>query len=729
MDTRATDIEIGKYLAFLRDEVQLKQGELAGMIGLAPSVLSRIESGERHTTYEEVDSILNSIGTEEALTFKTTVRKVWQQHPRPPFGHPDEATLWCAEEVLKSLDSLLDNPDIRNSFATSIKELKQEIDKAAQLVRETEHSIAFVGSIGIGKSTAICRASGLEIPNPNRGMPDTVLQDGGGGVTICEVHLVQGPDYGLLIEPMSDEEIRREVREFAIMQKNPPKANEDDASDPPIGTSKEFERAIRNMSSLQTIRTHELGPDEKRIRRTEDLAKKLADECPDIGAFCVEILNKMNLAGRTRRELWHSSDGFASDPLVWLKDSFQSLNLGRHPEFSIPKRIEVMVPEPVLGESSVSIHLVDTRGIAPMAAERADIMSLFSEPNTIVLMCSSFNDAPTAAVQSILTRAKNERIGGLNDKAAVLVFPKGTEALAVIDDAGEPAETTEDGYDMKREQAEATLQSIGVPGVRVEFFNAFGDDSGSLKNLLMEFIDRLRSRHRKELEELISDGHMLVENFDREQTLTVQRSAARRLKIWLDKDAQLDFSSFPGVEQSLLRTMNTIHAGTVRASVRRQGEWYNLDYSDQLGSGAILSAASIVAPKQDSFSSIAKNLLDDEELTEAFGLVRQARRVIDSGVETILAKSQIEGVEIHSRDMKPDLSLWNRCDNEWGQGGGYRGRVVNHNREWFKDGMKRSTTYSGNNRDHQQDFRDLIEREWTATLERLSHRLDEVLEE
>ena len=726
MTTSGTDIEIGKYLALLRDEAELKQNELAGVVGLAPSVLSRIESGERHATSEEVDSILNSIGTEEALTFKTTVRRVWQQHPRPPFGHPDEATLWCAEEVLKSLDGLLDNPDIRNSFATSIKELKQEIDKAAQLVRETEHSIAFVGSIGIGKSTAICRVSGLEIPNPNQGVPDTVLQDGGGGVTICEVHLVQGPDYGLLIEPMSDEEIRREVREFAIMQKNPPKTNEDDASDPPIGTSREIERAIRNMSDLQTIRTTELGLDGKRTRRTEDLAKKLADECPGVGAFCVELLNKMNLAGRTRRELWHSSDGFASDPLVWLKESFQSLNIGRHPEFSIPKRIEVIVSEPVLGEKSVSIHLVDTRGIAPMAAERADIMSLFNEPNTIVLLCSSFNDAPAVAVQSILTRAKNERIGGLSDKAAVLVFPKGAEALAVIDDAGEPAETTEDGYDMKRDQAEATLRSIGVTGVHVEFFNAFGDDSGSLKNLLMEFVDRLRSRHRKELEELISDGHMLVENFDREQTLTVQGTAARRLKIWLENDAQLDFSSFPGVEQSLLRTMNTIHAGTVRASVRRQGEWYNLDYSDQLGYGAILSADSVVASKQDSFHAIAENLLNDEELTEAFGLVRQARRVIGSGVDAILTKSQIEGTEIHRRDMKPDRTLWNRCDDEWGQGGGYRDRVVSHNRKWFKDGTKQVTTYSGGNRDHQQDIRDLIEREWTATLERLSDILDEV---
>ncbi len=634
MVTKATDIEIGKYLALLRDDADLKQSELAGIVGLAPSVLSRIESGERHATSEEVESIIDSIGTQNALTFKTTVNRVWKQHPRPPFGHPDEETLWCAEKVLKSLDGLLNDPDIRNSFATSVKELKREIVKVARLVRGTEHSVAFVGSIGIGKSTAICRVSGLELPSLNRGKPDSVLQVGGGGVTICEVHLMQGPDYGLRIEPMSDEDIRREVREFARILKSPPKINEDNGADPPIGTSKEIERAIRNMSDLRTMYRREPGPDGKRVRRIEDPARKLADECPDTGAFCVEILNKMNLAGRTRRELRPSSDGFTSDPLAWLKDNFQSLNNGRHPEFSIPKRIEVVIPEPVLGERTISFRLVDTKGIDQMA-ERADIMRLFSEPNTIVVLCSSFNDAPSTSVQSILTRAKNERIGAVEDKTAVLVFPRDGEALAVIDDAGEPAESIEDGYDMKRDQAETKLQSIGLAGISVKFFNAFGDDSTRLKTILMELTERLRSRHRRELEELVKDGDALVKNFARQQTLTVQRDAVKRLKVWLDNEAQIDSSNVPNVERSLLYAMKIVHASTVQASVRRQGDWYNLDYSDQLGSGGRLLAASVVAPKQDSFHAIAENLLHDKELTEAFGLVRQARAEL-SNLEWIL---------------------------------------------------------------------------------------------
>ena len=716
MTTSTTDIEVGKYLALLRDETGLKQGELADMVGLSPSVLSRIESGERHATFEDVDSILESIDTKEALLFSTTLKRVWEQHPRPPFGHPDEETLWCAEKVLKSLRGLLNDPDIRNSFATSVKELMQEIDRVAHLVRVTEHSVAFVGSIGIGKSTAICRVSGLELPSPNMGKPDSVLQVGGGGVTICEVHLVQGPDYGLLIEPMGDEDIRREVREFAGILKNPPKINEDNRADLPIGTSKEIERAIRNMSDLPIIRISELGSDGKRVRRTEDPARKLADECPEIGAFCVEILNKMNLAGRTRRKLWHSSDGFTSDPLAWLKENFQSLNNGRHPEFSIPKRIEVVIPEPVLGERTISFRLVDTKGIDQMA-ERADIMTLFSQPNTTVVLCSSFNDAPSTSVQSILTRAKNERIGAVEDKTAVLVFPRDGEALAVIDDMGEPAETVEDGYDMKHDQAETTLQSIGLAGISVEFFNAFGDDPVSLKTIVLGLTERLRARHRKELEELVKDGYALVENFDQQLILTVQRDAAKRLKVWLDNDAQIDFSNILNVEGSLLDAMNIVHASTVQASVRRQGDWYNLDYSDQLGYGGRRLAASVVASKQDSFHAIAENLLHDEELTEAFGLVRQARRVIDSGVESILVKSQIKGLEIHSRDMKPDQPLWNQCDKEWGLGGGYRNKVVNHHQLWF----------TGSTRTHQQDFRDFIEREWNATLERLSDIIEEVL--
>ena len=95
-----TNIEIGAYLARLRDKAGLKQNELAGKVTWSPAVLSRIESGERALSPDELDTILDAIGTEEALGLKKTVERVWKHLPRPPLGHPDEAILWEAEQAL-----------------------------------------------------------------------------------------------------------------------------------------------------------------------------------------------------------------------------------------------------------------------------------------------------------------------------------------------------------------------------------------------------------------------------------------------------------------------------------------------------------------------------------------------------------------------------------------------------------------------------------------------------
>ena len=83
-----------------------------------------------------------------------------------------------------------------------------------------------------------------------------------------------------------------------------------------------------------------------------DSAQELADKIADSSALAVEILTRMALQKRTRRELRHS-DHAGNEPLQWLKKNFEEVNNGRHPEFSIPKRIEITVPQLILGEESL----------------------------------------------------------------------------------------------------------------------------------------------------------------------------------------------------------------------------------------------------------------------------------------------------------------------------------------------------------------------------------------
>ena len=624
---------------------------------------------------------------------------VWEYLQKPVQGHPDGELLWEAEEAIQSIGELSENPDIKNAFARRLEEYKAEILSAASPVQTTEHSIAFIGNNGVGKTTAMCRIVGLEVSEDN--VP--VLETGAGGTTLCEVTVKQGTGYGLAIEPRSEEEISKEVREFArylVSLQEPNHAEYADGTDFQ-GTSPEIARVIRTMSGLTS---RERGSDGRFV----DLAGNLAREFPDSDSLATEILKRMNIPGRTELEVTYSDDS-EEDPLLWLKDTFEQVNNGRHPDFSIPDRIEIRVSQAILAQESYSITLVDTKGIDD-TAEREDLERHFREPNTVVVLCSSFNDAPAPSAQQILERVKEGGIPELDAKSAVLVLPRPKEAIAVKFDDGFPVTDSAEGYDLKKDKAATQLGSRNLPFAGIEFFNVSEDDPRPLTVFLTELVNGLRARHSTRLEEAIKGANATVQNFEKEQESEILRAAARRLEIWLQNNAQVGIPS-RRLQDSLLEAIQTVNASSLRASVNRQGEWRNLDYPYQLGSGARSAAYRAVNAKRQGFKAIADNLLQDTELEDAHDLVRQALSIMDSRVNLLLEVVRSVGVTVHERNMKPDGRLWEQCVSEWGRGSGYRGRVLDHNRTWF-DGPNRNSIHA--------EMQAVIENQWQQILGRIS---------
>ena len=427
----------------------------------------------------------------------------------------------------------------------------------------------------------MCRIAELEIAGEAPATPDLVLETGAGGTTLCEVALVQGSDYGLAIEPRSDEEIRREVREFSRYLKFlPGDAQEENTEDPDFpGTSKEIARAIRNMSGLAN-NNRARGPDGRFV----DLAKGLAGDFSDADSLATEILNRMDLQARTVLEITYSG-GSEGEPLLWLKDAFREVNYGMHPDFSLPIRIEIRVPQQILGQESLSIRLVDTKGVDD-TAEREDLESHFRDPNTVVILCSAFNDAPALSAQQLLERAKEGGFPDLDAKAAILVLPRPDEALAVKFDDGVPVTDAAEGYELKKDQVTTRLESRNLQFAGIEFFNVRENDDPSVLNTFLEgLVNRLRNRHSARLDEAIRGATATVQNYEKEQESEILREAARRLSIWLQNNEQVGVPS-RRMQDSLLEAIQTVNASSLRASVNRFGEWHNLDYPYQLGSGA-----------------------------------------------------------------------------------------------------------------------------------------------
>jgi len=703
--------EIGRRVTQVREAAGIKQAELARKITWSPAVLSRVESGERPLAAEELKTVMEAIGTTEALQLSKALAREWCEIPRPPLDHADQDLLWEAELICRDLVALKNHPDVRHAFERRLTEYIDDIKRTASHLLRREHDIAIIGPRGIGKSTSICKITELEVPGPDGGPPAPVLEAGGGGVTICDVYLRSGHGYGLLIEPCSDDEIRAYVTDFAehILKGNTVESEDDEEKEEDAqGIAQEIARAVRNLAALKIRR--EKGPDGKRISR--DDAKELAAKTGSVREYVVDVLTRMELHRRDRRDIWYDPS-IGKPPLAWLKDTFEQVNNGRHPDFTLPTRIEVIVPHTLLSTTDLTLRIIDTRGIDRTAA-RADLERHFDEPHTLAVLCSSFNDAPSSAAYLLLERAKDVGIRRLELNAALLVLPRPNEALAVKDEAGVRASTIEDGYDLKAESASMALQALGLENLTIGFFNAFGDDPGRLRNMLVESIGRIRQSFRVRIDEAVTNARTLLLNHEQEQVQEVLRSAAIMMQTWVSQHSGVPKLS-GHVQDSLMSQIQIAYASTVRATVRREGEWHNLSYGHHLGYGARRLAVVALEPLVEEFKAITETMQGNPEYAEAKGLVQQARQVLESAFEDLLRKAQIMGQTAFKEALKLDPSLWVNCENEWGQGPGYRDRVARWNKQWFTAEPRQEL---------EQELRDVVTREWGIALKRLSSLLE-----
>src|SRR5260370_23737969 len=313
------DLAIGKHLTALRESARLKQNELAKKLEWSAAVRSRVESGDRPITDDELEIIIRGIGTDEAFKLKERLNRSWQLLPDPPLTDPDADLSWKAEQSAQKIHALAEQPDVKQFFERRLLRYEQELATAAQRVLNKRYRAAFIGTIAVGKSTAICRAEGLELPT-DKGMPNAVLETGGGGITICEVHIRRGPGYGMIIEPCTENEIRRYVSDFANFLLNPSQpaqsAEEAEGDSGSPGISREVERALRSMTGLRRKRAEKKA--DGSVIPAVDEARSLAAGAADAKALSVEILARMELHKPDRRDIWYSAENSAKPALEWL---------------------------------------------------------------------------------------------------------------------------------------------------------------------------------------------------------------------------------------------------------------------------------------------------------------------------------------------------------------------------------------------------------------------------
>lgn len=671
--------KIATAVTRLRAEAGVTQAVLAERSGLDQSRVSRIEKGEVFAS-ADVDRVLEALevlGAPNAKEFREYIGRDWQHIEPPSFWNPERACLEITDETLDEIATFLANDDHPWPLRRQIERQRESLLRAASFLGRLNHNLAFIGDMGVGKSTAISFIFDLLVPPSlaDKTINRPVLETGAGGTTICEVHVKGGPEFGISLLPMSDAEMRELVSDFCAA-KWAIHTSEQRETGENIGISREAERAIRNMSGLGRKRE---TVDGKTVYHdpVADLTKSSSSE----DELRTRVLTLMNLDDRTRRELWYDSST-RKHPMEWVTETFKAVNNGRLKDVPLPKSINLLIPNFGRAFGELDIGVIDTKGVDDVAV-REDLDQRLKDPRTAVVFCSRFNDAPGTSTRVLLQHMRqtfSERFD--TGKVSILALPRSDEARAMKDDMGERALTDEEGYEFKRMHVSSELLAEDLAGVPMFFYNVEADDSATIRSDLFEQLSRMRKAVEERLFDLCAASQDIIENHEAQALNAAIEEVANRLNTFLRGNRGL------GAREQLAHVdaINTIkgvrYASTLWASSRRSGDYTGLNVVHLIGVGAARDAKLRSESWFNSLEAFLKSLKADEGLALANRSIDQIAASATASKRAFLEAAQLGGVEVY-REPLSQSPVWSACASEWGRGPGFKLRVASHLEDWF----------------------------------------------
>src|ERR1700722_9032003 len=675
--------KLGADLARLRLSAGGKQVDIAKAMKVDTSRVSRIETGEIVPDAEEVRKYCKAVGKPEAQEFAEFFSEVWKFIEKPWFWHPARREISSAEKLLARLDAFLCGADASSVAKAQAEMHRGTILRAAAYLYDLDHSMAFVGDIGVGKSSSICTMTGLliegEADSKKLLRDKVVLETGAGGITICEVHVrtESNDSFALIVQPHADDEVFRTVSDFCASLIDAQQGSEGGVR----GVSQEVNRAIRNMSGL--TRTQTKGADGKLVRL--DPALELVKECKgNLAELTAEVSRRLNLDRRKNCEFrFEESDTTAG--LKRLRQLFADVNNGRCADVSLPRRIDLVVPFLLFGKRSYGTRVIDTKGVDGTAI-RPDIRAHLDNPRTLTVLCTRYNNAPDSSIQGLIENMINTGAGGnLGERVVLLILPRQNEAFEMKDDTGVPAETVEIGYRLKQDQVLAKLsQHRGVENIKILFFDVLNDDHQEIAKSLSQCLEQMRAAQGRRITEVGGAVDELIKKHGEAQTKAAQSEVRRRLKIFVKGHLELS-PRVQNVHDLLIHTLRTTNARTVWASARRNGSWGGMDAYHFLGTGTAMDAQTRSQPIFHGLDELIANMQDDEKLSSAHDYLLELRRNIPLWGEKFLSDATSAGRELFRAVLYVDDKLWDACAGRWGAGSGYRDDVASWVRDWCEN--------------------------------------------
>lgn len=594
------------------------------------------------------------------------------------------------EDVVTELRALAEAQNTGWKVSDVARARADGIDQTRAYLSDHRHRIAFVGQIGIGKSAMITVLTRLLVGDPPKDKAtlreNSVLALGAGGTTVCEVRVRASSDndekpYGLIIDPLSVEEMRTEIRLFAhdewARRHTRTRAKVDDEQDP---TPREVQRAIREMTNLPLRKATVTDKGQKR-RDTADPIDDLIKTHDNADALANDLVERANLLSRTDTQWWWSKK---ADALQNMKQRFHDVNHGRAPTAMLPRRITLVVPKPLPGlKSNLDIEIIDTRGFDGRLAGRLDIQDVLRDSRALVVLCTPFREAPGEAVKTLLSDIQADAVLRAATERILLMLLDHGDGEAVNGAEGDRSF----GQDLKLRECETSLTSAGLgifaQGDQMGVFDALSDDRKAMVALLESRLEAVRTAAQRRLRQQVEDAQSFLGNLENERIALARAEVDRRLITTIQANLPGGAPLRDPLEGIYDAIRGCRYASQVYASCRRSGVYWALEAYGSARSGASRAATDWLAKFHTIMTGALNALEHDSALADAIDHIRLRRNQYEQGyIEAIDRYADTVGANVRSTLYLDQV--WQACENEWGQGHGFKERVIQHLTRWSR---------------------------------------------
>ncbi|MBD2341702.1 hypothetical protein H6G64_32705 [Calothrix sp. FACHB-156] len=516
-----------------------------------------------------------------------------------------------------------------NNLKSKLERL-EEIDKILSIEK---YKIVFIGTIGQGKTTAICHLFNLisdfkVSKNINGKIKDVIetrelLSTGSGKTTICEVIIKAADKTYIEIEPYTVDEMENIIFEFCdyIANKENPQVEQR------IIISEEIQRAIRNVIELKKV-TKSVTDGEKSKTITFDKAKELFDES-GIDVLKKTTVDNANLESRTATKIEFDNQ---SKEQEWIKNNFDDINNVRLKDFAIPRKIYLYVSNDVLSGSNLSQFdsVVDTKGLDENPI-RKDLHKYIDSQDSICLFVTPFNSAPEANITKLIGYHLTSKSKEFHHRFVTLVLPHKGEPEKVHDSDGD----RELGIKIRQDQVQSTFKNLNL-----EFFQdniLFYDSLRYYRDDIVKVYEDYKEEVQEDKDELI---RAITDVIERRRNLLLDEIKNIRVSFGKIKNGDaLTFSEIKAIENAIQKIENVrdlskrVPSFVYENFVEQYVEFYRITYKAWNTKHAIHRNFGYYEPRDIDIYYDAKVFsegIDEDEMLKKF------TREVKQELETIL---------------------------------------------------------------------------------------------